>query len=139
MYELEGMSPSSVHILDFHEHFPSGRLDEADAEHVKVGQSQPSRAVEIDADQERLQIEAKIDVLDRAAGHHCHGTALVLAGIAAGADPFEKGLPPVDSYIEKGAGQSVHGPLATAANGPRKFRRRCITQNQIYVLQMLAK
>src|SRR5439155_7974718 len=139
MYELQGKTPLSVHILNFHQHFPAGRLDEPDAEHVEIRQSHPGRAVEIDADEERLQIEAEIDVLDRAASHHGHRTALVLAGIAAGADPLEKSLPAVDFDVEKGPGQSVHGPLAAPADRPGQFRRRRITQDQVDVLQVLAK
>src|SRR5262249_46546315 len=78
MYELRGVSPSAVDILNFHHPSPARRLNETDSEHVKVGQRAPSRAIEIGSDQQGLQIEAEINILDRPSRHHGHRTALVL-------------------------------------------------------------
>src|SRR5262249_41643320 len=68
--------------------------------------------------------EPEIQLLERAARHHGHGAALVLAGVAAGTDPLEKRLPAVDLDLQERARQGVHGPLGAAADRPAQGPRR---------------
>src|SRR5262245_42276723 len=72
------------------QHVPAGRIDEADAQRLKAWQRCLGRAVEIHADEQRLEAEAEVHVLDRPARDHGHGAALVLASVTAGADPLEE-------------------------------------------------
>src|SRR6266478_5644239 len=97
------------------------------------------RSVKVNANQKSVQIKAEIHVLHRTASHHGHGTALVLTGIAARADPFKKCLPSVDFDIEKSAREGMDRTLTAPADGPGQFRWRGVSQYQIYILQMLAE
>ena len=122
-----------------HAYFKACWFRETDSDRIEVRQGGPGRFIEIDADQESLRMKAEIDFLHHAAGCHCHGTALVLAGIAAGAEPFEKRSPAVDFHVQERARQGMHGALTAAADGPCQIGGRRIAQQNINVLQMFAK
>src|SRR5579871_6523893 len=118
---------------------PARRFREANAERAVTGQNGLGRTIEVNAQQQRTQVEAEQQLLEGTACHHGHGAALVLAGISAGADPFEECLPAVHLDIEEAIGQRVNGLLAAPTDRPAQFGRRRVAEDQVNVLQMLAK
>src|SRR5436190_904574 len=80
----------------------------------------PGRRGEIDAHQQRLQVEAEHDFLDRPLRYLRHRTTFVLPRVSAGADPLEKRLPAVDLHVEEAARQRVRRPLTAAADRPQQ-------------------
>src|SRR5262245_19595056 len=95
-----------------HDNLPSGRLGETEAQLIKIRQRELRRTLEVDAHQQPLQIEAEVDILERPRSNHGHGAALVLAGVAAGADPLEERLLAVNLDVEEIARHGVHRLLA---------------------------
>ena len=119
--------------------FAIGRLDERDPQRIEIEHGLPCRAVEVNANIEPFQIEAEIDVAQSAPAPHGHGAAFVLAFVVAGAQPFEKRLPAIQLHIQKRSRFRVKRPMPGPADRAAQVRRRRIAQDQVHVLQVLAK
>ena len=110
-------------------HLVAGRLDEADAQRIEVGQRRPAGRIAVDADQQRGPGRSRSTTsLSGPVRRHRHRAALVLAGVVAGADPLEEGLPAVDLHVQEAARRGVVDALAAAADRPGQLRRRRVAQ-----------
>ncbi len=112
---------------------------ETDAQHLIIHQGRPCGAVAVDTEQEAVEIETEKQLLERPTGGLGHRTTFILAGVAAGADPFEEGISAVDLHFQEGARRRIVSPLGAALDGSLQVRRRRITQQQVDITQVLAK